>query len=343
MPLQPLQDNLESQTYEVFEKDVTKYQTYEKAILQAINSSSRPAASDSSPAEPTTTASTSQPNGHGSASSRAHALVIMVVGAGRGPLVRASLQAAGRAGRSVHVYAVEKNPNAVITLHRLVAAERCLASVLWRCIWLGSTDISRVHLSNGSGHMQCPVPNAQIVRAHRYFATVTVPCDQISSSRGQGRAAGRSLCLLQLSASWLRSTPCGCVKAGDDGRDLRRWEGQVTVVGTDMRTWQPPELADILVSELLGSFGDNELSPECLDGAQRLLAPHGVSIPAAYSSFLQPITAAKLWSDARVGNSPAYLGLRYLFICGCSFAVVYLGDDQQSRGCFSCLAAVEIV
>ena len=25
--------------------------------------------------------------------------------------------------------------------------------------------------------------------------------------------------------------------------------------------------ADILVSELLGSFGDNELSPECLDGA----------------------------------------------------------------------------
>jgi PRMT5 arginine-N-methyltransferase len=28
--------------------------------------------------------------------------------------------------------------------------------------------------------------------------------------------------------------------------------------------WQ----ADILVSELLGSWGDNELSPECLDGAQ---------------------------------------------------------------------------
>lgn len=32
----------------------------------------------------------------------------------------------------------------------------------------------------------------------------------------------------------------------------------------------PPQ-ADILVSELLGSFGDNELSPECLDGAQRFL------------------------------------------------------------------------
>jgi hypothetical protein len=31
--------------------------------------------------------------------------------------------------------------------------------------------------------------------------------------------------------------------------------------------WQ----ADMLVSELLGSFGDNELSPECLDGAQKFL------------------------------------------------------------------------
>jgi protein arginine N-methyltransferase 5 len=38
-----------------------------------------------------------------------------------------------------------------------------------------------------------------------------------------------------------------------------------------MRDWKTDERADILVSELLGSFGDNELSPECLDGAQRFL------------------------------------------------------------------------
>lgn len=38
-----------------------------------------------------------------------------------------------------------------------------------------------------------------------------------------------------------------------------------------MRTSQLPEKVDILVSELLGSFGDNELSPECLDGAMRFL------------------------------------------------------------------------
>ena len=40
----------------------------------------------------------------------------MVVGAGRGPLVRASLAAAEEAGCKLKkVYAVEKNPNAVIT------------------------------------------------------------------------------------------------------------------------------------------------------------------------------------------------------------------------------------
>ena len=46
----------------------------------------------------------------------------------------------------------------------------------------------------------------------------------------------------------------------------------------DMRDWDAPEKADILVSELLGSFGDNELSPECLDGAQKFLKGAGLSV-----------------------------------------------------------------
>ena len=38
-----------------------------------------------------------------------------------------------------------------------------------------------------------------------------------------------------------------------------------------MREWKNNKLkADIIVSELLGSFGDNELSPECLYDAQHL-------------------------------------------------------------------------
>ena len=49
------------------------------------------------------------------------------------------------------------------------------------------------------------------------------------------------------------------------------WGDRVTIVSCDMRDWEAPEKADILVSELLGSFADNELSPECLDGAQKFL------------------------------------------------------------------------
>ena len=79
-----------------------------------------------------------------------------------------------------------------------------------------------------------------------------------------------------------------------------RWEELVTIVASDMRSWEAPELADILVSELLGSFGDNELSPECLDGAQKFLKPGGVSIPASSTSQLHPVTASKLWTDANV-------------------------------------------
>jgi protein arginine N-methyltransferase 5 len=35
-PLQPLMDNLESATYETFEKDPIKYQQYEKAVYHAL-------------------------------------------------------------------------------------------------------------------------------------------------------------------------------------------------------------------------------------------------------------------------------------------------------------------
>ena len=54
-------------------------------------------------------------------------------------------------------------------------------------------------------------------------------------------------------------------------RQSLEWGDKVTLVYGDMRALDVPEPADILVSELLGSFGDNELSPECLDGAQRFL------------------------------------------------------------------------
>ncbi|CAA0838296.1 Protein arginine N-methyltransferase 1.5 [Striga hermonthica] len=176
-PLQPLMDNLEAQTYETFEKDMVKYSQYQRAVAKALV--------DRVPDENASTVTT----------------VLMVVGAGRGPLVRASLQAADEMERKLKVYAVEKNPNAVVTLHSLVK--------------------------------------------------------------------------------------------------LEGWEDVVTIVSCDMRHWDAPEKADILVSELLGSFGDNELSPECLDGAQRFLKEDGISIPSSYTSYIQPVTACKLYNDIK--------------------------------------------
>ena len=54
-------------------------------------------------------------------------------------------------------------------------------------------------------------------------------------------------------------------------RQATDWGEKVRLIFGDMRVIDVPEKADILVSELLGSFGDNELSPECLDGASRFL------------------------------------------------------------------------
>lgn len=65
------------------------------------------------------------------------------------------------------------------------------------------------------------------------------------------------------------------------------------------------------MSELLGSFSDNELSPECLDGAQRLLKPGGISIPCSYTSFLAPITSCKMQEAVRTYK-----------VGGCSLSVI---------------------
>ncbi|CAH1396442.1 unnamed protein product [Nezara viridula] len=175
IPLQPLMDNLESHTYEIFEKDPVKYTEYKHAIFLALL--------DRVPPEEAET----------------NVQVVMVVGAGRGPLVDATLMAASSAKRKVKVYCVEKNVNALVTLYSTKSDE---------------------------------------------------------------------------------------------------WKDSVEVVCSDMRDWKPPVKCDILVSELLGSFGDNELSPECLDGAQHLLKDDGISIPGEYSSYLCPIQSCKLHAEA---------------------------------------------
>lgn len=181
-PLQPLTDNLESITYEVFEKDPIKYEWYERAIAAALRD---------------LTALIDEPRD----------MVVAVVGAGRGPLITRALQASKETGIGVHCWAVEKNPNAYVLLQRRTATDP---------LWRGQVNV---------------------------------------------------------------------VKS-----DMRHWKGPIGSTGTNK--------VDILVSELLGSFGDNELSPECLDGVQHVLHPdHGVNIPQSYSAYLTPISTPRLHGD----------------------------------------------
>ncbi|KAF7316878.1 Protein arginine N-methyltransferase [Mycena chlorophos] len=201
-PLQPLMDNLQSVTYQTFEQDPVKYRNYEEAIYHALVDWTGE-----------------------------DKLTLCVAGAGRGPLVSRALSAIERSGREAHVYAVEKNPNAYITLQ---------------------------------------------------------------------------------------------------GRKETEWGDQVTLLFGDMRHIEVPEKADILISELLGSFGDNELSPECLDGAMRFLKSEGISIPASYTAHLAPLSSSKLFNEARVGKDEKNLETPYVVM----FQAVNIlsGDGSSTNG-----------
>lgn len=72
---------------------------------------------------------------------------------------------------------------------------------------------------------------------------------------------------------------------------------QVEIVECDMRVWDPKVKADIIATELLGSFGDNELSPECIDGVWRFSSEKTISIPREYTSYIAPITSHKIYQN----------------------------------------------
>jgi protein arginine N-methyltransferase 5 len=75
-------------------------------------------------------------------------------------------------------------------------------------------------------------------------------------------------------------------------------EDIVTLIAGDMRNVDSKALkGDILVIELLGSFGDNELSPECLIPTEKFLNPGGIYIPWAYTNHVMPISSQVLWNE----------------------------------------------
>lgn len=63
------------------------------------------------------------------------------------------------------------------------------------------------------------------------------------------------------------------------------WNNEVRLLKMDVRNWKDTSY-DIIVSELLGSFGCNELCPEIL---ANFTHPETIMIPQKYSSFLRPV------------------------------------------------------
>ncbi len=185
-PLQPLINNLESNTYRIMEQDPVKYLSYRNAIKEAILEKHR-----LNPSRP---------------------IRVVIIGAGRGPLVVATIKALkeirsnNRVVIPVNIYIIEKNKNAVITLtNRFI-----------KC--------SYIKIITG---------DVRYVLAEQVF--------------------------------------------GDGG-----------------------ERADIMMSELLGSFGDNELSPEIIKIAMKnLLLKNGINIPQSYDSYVNLLSSTVLYQNAK--------------------------------------------
>lgn len=68
-------------------------------------------------------------------------------------------------------------------------------------------------------------------------------------------------------------------------QNSKNWSGEVAIIQADIRELENTHY-DLVVSELLGSFGCNELCPEILE---LFVREDVVMIPQRYSSFLEPI------------------------------------------------------
>lgn len=234
-PLQPLTVNLESITYEVFEKDPIKYAWYERAIACALSDWQAQ---------------------HKPTSNQDGRIVVAVVGAGRGPLVTRALNASDSTGVPIDIWALEKNPNAFVLLQRHNAT-----------IWGGRVNLVKSDMRTWRG------PFKEASAKHM---------SQIPDSQDHTNPISPSATF-----------------TGSPDTD------NTYLLATATHTASYYEI-DILISELLGSFADNELSPECLDGVQHLINPvHGISIPHNYTAFISPIAAPKLHADISNSMTPS--------------------------------------
>lgn len=76
-------------------------------------------------------------------------------------------------------------------------------------------------------------------------------------------------------------------------RNYDAWDNRVKIVKEDMLHWKDSSLkVDLCISELLGSFGCNELAPECLWEIEKNHSKSStIFIPQSYTSYVAPISS----------------------------------------------------
>ncbi|RNF24471.1 putative arginine N-methyltransferase, type II [Trypanosoma conorhini] len=225
LPLQPLGHMLPSGVYEVFELDTAKYKQYHAAMLHYFRDWLEHY-------EERSHGRMCSQHLNGTAGEEMEKVYVVLLGAGRGPLIGECLAAASSVGVCVHLFAIEKNPEAVEFIRLRLRADPQ---------WCYGID--------AYGHV-------------------------VETLCADGRA---------VAATMAESLPT-------------RWG------------W-----CDLVVSELLGSFGDNELSPECLEGFYEdfrryqasvavPLNPHMTSIPQEYTAWIAPLYSGWL-EEALAGTA----------------------------------------
>lgn len=87
-------------------------------------------------------------------------------------------------------------------------------------------------------------------------------------------------------------------------RNFEYWDSRVELIKEDMKTWKDPTVKiDMCISELLGSFGCNELSPECLFEIEKYHGkPNTIYIPKSYSSYIAPVTCPLIYQKLKDTN-----------------------------------------
>jgi PRMT5 arginine-N-methyltransferase/PRMT5 oligomerisation domain/PRMT5 TIM barrel domain len=270
-PLQPLADHLENYTYEIFEHDPVKYVQYEQAIYHTMYDYYTQQYGSLS-AVPTTIQVTNDISSLSTLSTSSGGMItfipyiVLVVGAGRGPLVTCTMNAYNavldKINKStkglplqLYIYAVEKNPNAILYLRSKFQS------------YIQNSNVPTTSASTSTA-LTTPSIQLQIVQSDlRYLNAKTLFQNIVQQHQHQ----------------------------------QQQQELQSTTTPQSVAT--SSYKAHLIVSELLGSFGCNELSPECLD---TLLYHTNVcsqtttkSIPYYYTSHIAPIASMNLYHKVK--------------------------------------------